>query len=384
MTKIFIIAAEASGDNLGSKIIKQLKEQNPKAQIKIIGGVNMQKQGLKSLFNIQILSVMGFFEVLPKLFKIIKLINLATREVIKFAPDILLTIDSPDFNFRVAKKVKKADLVGKIKKIHLIAPSVWAYREKRAEKIAKIYDQLLCILPFEPPYFTKYGLKSDFIGHPILENYLNLPKKTENFQVIHQIKSNQKIILITPGSRIGEIGRILPIFTEAFNIAQTKHKNLIPVILTTNNTEKLIKDQIENFAIKPILVNGNNEQEKVQIMQAANFAIAKSGTNAVELSFFDIPLVTAYKVNPLSAFIFRAMSNLKYVNLINILANKEIIPELIQEKCQPNQIAKQLNCLITDPKKSKLQTNLSQQMLKTMLPGNQEAPSLVAANLIQR
>ena len=375
MTKIFIIAAEASGDNLGAKLITQLKKTHKNAHIKIIGGVNMQKQGHKSLFDIKTLSVMGLMEVLPKLFQIIKLINQAVAAIIKFQPDILITIDSPDFSFRVAKKVKKIDINNKIKKIHLIAPSVWAWREKRAEKIAKIYDQLLCILPFEPPYFTKYGLKTDFVGHPILENYMGLTKKTDDFLIENNLPSDQKIILITPGSRVGEVGRMLPIFIEAFNILSAKFSDIMPAILTTKNTKDIIENHATDFAKKPLLVNGDNQDQKIKLMQSSFLAMAKSGTNAIELSFFEIPLIIAYKVNFLSAFLFRLVSNLKYGNLINILLNKEIIPELIQENCQANLIANELESLLTNPAKRKNQIKQCQIASKMMLPSNHITPT---------
>ena len=179
--KLFIIAGEKSGDLLGSKILQNINKNV--FDIYGIGGELMLKNGLKeSLFPMEELSLMGIFEILPKIFNLLKRIKQTAEYIIKLQPDVVLTIDSPDFCFRVMKLVKKLDRENKIKKVHFIAPSVWAYREKRAEKISKIYDLLFCILPFEPSYFEKYGLKTIFVGHPLYDTteYNNIQSNTEN------------------------------------------------------------------------------------------------------------------------------------------------------------------------------------------------------------
>jgi lipid-A-disaccharide synthase len=214
MKKIFLIVGEASGDLLGSKLIKELQEQlaqkNEKAEFVGVGGKLMQEQGLVSIFPMEELSIMGFAEVVPHLLKILRRINQTAQTIIEQKPDFVITIDSPDFCFRVMKRLK-AKLAGSKfapKKIHLIAPSVWAYREGRAEKISKLYDLLLAILPFEPPYFEKYGLKTVFIGHPILENAPDFGKKAEEnrkFREKRGIKKDDFVICVTPGSRNGEV-----------------------------------------------------------------------------------------------------------------------------------------------------------------------------------
>ena len=204
--KLFIIAGEKSGDLLGSKILEKIDKS--KFDIEGIGGKLMEKTGFKSRFDMYELSVMGIFEVLPKIFKLIKRINETAKYIIKSRQDIVLTIDSPDFCFRVVKKVKKLDKDNIIKKVHFIAPSVWAYRKNRAKKISKIYDRLFCILPFEPPYFEKYGLKTIFVGHPIFDSdSIEYSFNRKNIEY----KRNSKIISITVGSRMSEVKRLLPI-----------------------------------------------------------------------------------------------------------------------------------------------------------------------------
>ncbi len=207
--KYFIIAGEASGDLLGSKLISEIKALENDGIFVGVGGSLMQRAGLKTIFAMNDLAVMGFFEILPHLFKLIGRINQTARAILEEMPDYIITIDSPDFCFRVIKKLPR----NFSKKVHLIAPSVWAYRPGRAVKVARIYDLLLCILPFEPPYFEKYGLKSVFVGHPIIENAPDLSLKIEKnfeFRQKYKIAQNDILLCLTPGSRISEVKKIFP------------------------------------------------------------------------------------------------------------------------------------------------------------------------------
>ena len=212
MAKIYIIAGEPSGDAIGAKIINHIKALSSHVSFYGIGGQEMQKTGLTSLFPMGNISLFGFLEILPHLFNVIKLINLTVKDILDCKPNIVVTIDSPGFCFRVAKKLKKLNFNTKL--IHIVAPTVWAYKPKRAIKFALVYDHLLSILPFEPPLFEKYNLKTTYIGHPVFEQNFD-DVDVDLFKKKHNIPNSEKIICVTPGSRKSEIIRLLPIFLSA-------------------------------------------------------------------------------------------------------------------------------------------------------------------------
>ncbi|MDR2760457.1 MAG: lipid-A-disaccharide synthase [Rickettsiales bacterium] len=326
--KIFILAGEKSGDLLGSKVIRNLDKR--KFKIRGVGGELMENEGLESIFPLRDISVMGFFELLPKLFKILARSRLIVREIIKFQPDILLTIDSPDFCFRIAKKIKKFDKNNKIRKIHLVAPTVWAYREGRAKKISKIYDKLLCLFPFEPPYFEKYGLKTKFVGHPLF--YQDSEYEFDLKKIDRGARSN--IIVITAGSREGEVRRLLPIILNVVERLRKQRNDLKYYFLATNDTFPLLKDKIgEDGDIKIV-------KEK-EIIGKALLGIAKSGTNALEFGGFLTPCVTCYRFSPLTNLLvgaMRAVAKNKFANIANVMAEKEIVPEFVLGNCRADKI----------------------------------------------
>ena len=374
----FIIAGEASGDLLGAKLIKEIKLKDKDAKITGVGGALMKEQGLKSIFPMEDLSVMGFFEVIPHLKKLLGRIKETANKILETNPDYVITIDSPDFSFRVVKKLK--NFSGK--KIHLIAPSVWAYREGRAQKISKIYDLLLAILPFEPPYFEKYGLKTKFIGHPIVENAPDFSKKesgNNKFRKKYSIKIDDILICITPGSRAGEVKKIFPEFIKAINNLSQKIPNLKVVIPLVDKTRNLVEEMSQNLNVKTIFVE---KSDKKSAFLATNYALAKSGTNNLEFSLHKIPMIIAYKVNFLSYLLIKSMIKVKFVNLINIILNKEIIPEMIQNNCTSDKISLKLEKLISDNDFAQNQIKQSQAALKLMGLGSSKNPSQKAVNEI--
>ncbi len=355
--KIFIVAGEKSGDLLGSKIAKQLNKE--KFEISGVGGEMMKNSGVQLFSSINDISVMGIFEVLPKLFKILKKIKEIAKHIIESEQDIVLTIDAPDFCFRVAKLVKKLDKNKKIKFVHFIAPSVWVYRKNRAKKIAKIYDLLFCILPFEPPYFKKYGLKSIFVGHPIFDKN-SLEYEFNKNKINYNPDSN--IISITSGSRKSEVKVLLPIILDTVEKLMQKYKNLEFHILATENTVDIIKNILQNKKIDYIKIN-TTQEEKNNILANSLLAIAKSGTNTLEIAGYSIPIVVIYKFNfftNLIAKFIKMISTAKYVNIINVIAKKENIPELILDNCNSKTIFEKV-CKLIDNKELRLKqikTNL--------------------------
>jgi lipid-A-disaccharide synthase len=381
MKKFFVIAGEASGDVLGAKLIRQIRAEISGEEVKFVGvgGKMMEKEGFSSIFDMNELSVMGFFEILPHLFKILRRIDQVAAEIIKQKPDYVITIDSPDFNFRVMKKIR--DFKG-CKKIHMIAPSVWAYREGRAKKIAKLYDLLLTILPFEPPYFTKYGLKAVFIGHPIMENAPDFSQKTEErarFRQKYSFYEEDCVIYVTPGSRISEVKKIFDEFIEAINLLKDKVANLSIVVGVTDKTKEIVTEMAKNFEVKYVLAK---KDEKQAAFFASDFALAKSGTNTLEASLYKLPMIICYKVNLLTYYILKILVKIRFANLVNLIMNRLIIPELLQADCNAQNIAKNLQYLIENDNIAKDQIEQSQASLRLMGLGFKEIPTKKAVQEI--
>jgi len=380
MKNFFIIAGEASGDLLGSKLIAELKEKDPQATFVGVGGRLMKEQGLESIFPAEDLSVMGFMEVVPHLPKLLKRIKQTAKEIIDRQPDYVITIDSPDFCFRVIKKIQLEN----IKKVHLIAPSVWAYRQGRAKKIAKLYNLLLAILPFEPPYFEKYGLKTVFIGHPITENAPNMSSKlTVNlaFRTANKIDRQDVVLFVTPGSRNGEVKKIFPEFIGAINLLAQENQNIKVLLPLVDKTRELVSTMAKDLKVPYFLIE---KSQKEEALFASDYALAKSGTNALEISLYEIPLLIAYKINCITHFIFKRMVKIKFANLINLVMNQEIIPEMLQDKCSSVQIAAQIKAIINDKEAAKKQIEKSNVALRIMGLGFENNPSCKAAQEIMK
>jgi len=366
--KIFIIAGESSGDLLGAKFMQSIKKQaRKKFKVKFfgIGGKLMQSEGLKSIFPMEDLSVMGLVEVLPRLFKIVVRIRQTVKAIMRIKPDLVLTIDAPDFCFHVMNKVKKLDKSNEIKKVHLIAPSVWAYRKGRAKKIAKFYDLLLCVLPFEPPYFEKYGLKTVFIGHPIFDKgFLNYNFDKKKFLQELGIDRDDIIVSVTAGSRLGEVKRLLPIIIRSINFLKRKYANISVFVLATVKTVDLVNKILKDYGFKAVTVLETDYKYKA--MKCSKIALAKSGTNTFEFNIYKVPMVIIYKFSWLTTKIARIISNIKFVNLVNIISKKEIITECVLEKCEPNLIVKELEHLLKDDLARKKQIKESQKVIKKL------------------
>lgn len=375
--KFYFIAGENSGDFIGAKIIKSIKEINSDRINEIsfygIGGPQMKLAGIKSLFDFEQINLMGFFEILPHIFRINKMINETVNDIINNGTKILVTIDSPGFTFRVADKVRK--LAPEIKLVHVVAPSVWAYKEGRAKKYSKVYDKLLTLLPFEPPYFTKYGLSSEFIGYPALEQ--DFYDKSKDLRQDFNIPDNQKIIAITPGSRKAEISRHMPIIREALDTLSA----------TTRLTAIFVQpNELHVNLINKYLVGAKFDfifsSERLKSFAVSDLALAKSGTNTIEIAASGTPMIVGYKLNYLTYLIIKTCIKITYVNIINIISNKEVIPEHIQSNFTATNIANALNTLISDPIKTNSQTANAKEILKIIGLDKEQSPSTKAAEII--
>jgi lipid-A-disaccharide synthase len=375
MTNIFIIAGEASGDTIGARLIQSLKQKSPDAPIHGIGGEKMEQQGLHSLFPMSELSLMGFLEILPHLPNLLNRIDETVEEILRVKPDVLVTIDSPGFNFKIAKKLQGSG----IRLVHYVAPTVWAYKPERAFNVAKLYDHQLLILPFEAPYFAKTGMGYTYVGHPIIEEPIN-KKPILDFRKKYNISKDAPLLCITAGSRKTELKRLLPIYAETISLLKESFPKLEIVAPTLTSLVSTMEQWKASVAAPVTIIT--DQQEKYAAYHAANAGLAKSGTNTLEMSIAKLPIVVTYKINAFSYWWIKRLATVKFVNLLNLTANKEIIPECIQGACTAEQLAANISELLTNQDTAKQQIDLSQKALKDLGLSGRQSPSDKAANVV--
>jgi len=380
--RIFLSAGEPSGDFLGSQLMKALKGQLGDAvAFEGVGGPLMAAEGLESLFPIEELSVMGLAEVIPHIWRIRRRICETVMAIEATRPDVVVTIDAPGFNFRIGKALKKR--TQSIPLVHYVAPSVWAWRPGRARAIAQFLDGLLVLFPFEPPYFLKEGLPTHFIGHPIVE--LGLDKaKDPSFRERHNIPATAPVLTLLPGSRRGELSQLLPVFQETVLLLRQKHPDLHVVIPTLPHLEAQI---LEQFAVPATVVT--TPCEKFAAYQESRAALAASGTVSLELAAAGLPMVIAYKVNALTWFLIRRLVKVKYACLVNLLLNREVVPERLQKDCTPPQLAAALEPFFKesghgDNPHSRLKEQMREAVKQLEAPVSHETPSQCAVRHICR
>jgi lipid-A-disaccharide synthase len=356
MKKIFIITGEPSGDKLASEIISKLKLQNSNIEYLSVGGEHLNNLGIKSIYDLSDITYLGFTSVLFNIFNIKKKINKTVEEIIKFNPDILFSVDSPDFTLRVAEKVKK--LNKKIRTVHYVAPKVWVWRNNRVKKIKKFIDHMLLLFNFEKKYFETENIKTTFVGHPLIEYKENLKIVSNNL-----ISNNRKIISIFPGSRRSETNVLMPILLDFINLMRKNDYTYDYIFHATNKNKKFITDQVKKSNLENIDVI-SDENIKFKVLSNSIFAVSKSGTVSLQICNLNIPSIIIYKLSFLNFMIFKLLANIKYANIINIINGREVIPELLQSKCNANEIFKSVIYLLKNPDLIKKQLNTCQETLE--------------------
>lgn len=356
---VFLIAGEPSGDALGASLMAGLKAARPGVRFAGIGGERMAEAGLQSLFPMKELSIMGLAEILPKIPALLRRIKETATEVKRLRPDAVVTIDAPDFCFRVAKRLK-----GKgIPIIHWVAPSVWAWRPGRAAKVAGLVDHLMTLLPFEPPYFEREGLPTTFVGHPVVESGAG-KGDADRFRHEWGIADDDELLCVLPGSRKGEITRLLPVFRDAVAMIKTQHPNLRVVVPTVPSVAYDVRMVTAHWPVPTMVVEG--DCAKYDAFAASKAALAASGTVSLELALAGLPTVIAYKVHPISAWLARRLIKLRWVTLVNILLGTASVPELLQEACTPERLATSVHVLLADPVARKMQQDDSAKALEML------------------
>ena len=355
MKKIFILTGEPSGDKLASKVISKLQKNNPNVEYSCVGGTYLNSLGIKSIFDLKEITYIGFTSVLLNIFKIKNKINKTVEEIIRFNPDILFSVDSPDFTLRVAEKVKK--LNNKINTVHYVAPQVWVWREGRVKKFKKFLDHILLLFEFEKKYFDKENIPNTFVGHPLLEQV-----SKDKIDLSNIISNDKKIISLFCGSRSSEVNLLLPILIDFINMMNAKFDNFTFVFHATDENKNLISEKINNINLKNVEVI-SDENIKKQVLIKSTFAVSKSGTVSLEICNAKVPSIIIYKMNFLNFLIVRMLVKIKFANIINIINNKEIIPELIQNECNAKEIYNSVVYFLKNPELMKKQINECEETL---------------------
>jgi lipid-A-disaccharide synthase len=362
----FVIAGEPSGDALGAALMAGLKTRVPDARFTGVGGPLMQAEGLTSLFGMHELSIMGIAEVLPKLPGLLARIRDTAAQVIATKPDVLITIDSPDFCLRVARKVRASNPVQRV--VHYVAPSVWAWRPERAAKMAPTVDQVLCLLPFEPPFMEDAGMRADFVGHPVAGEDMPIYDDVSAFRSRHSIDSETKIVLALPGSRRGEVDRLASVFGSALKTYCATFPKTKIVVPTVAPLADRVRELTQSWPGSPLILSpgadvADFKAEKTSAFAAADLALAASGTVSLELAASDTPMVIAYDMNWISRRIIASKLLIDTVTLVNLVSETRSVPELLGKACTPEAIAEKLTEITLNPEAQRAAMQLTMERL---------------------
>ena len=369
---IYIVAGEPSGDILGDQLIKSLESKFNSPIFNGVGGERMQSNNFTSLFDMSDISIFGIFPVLRKLFFLMNKINDVVKDISQKKPDIIILIDSPDFNHRVAKKVKK--YLPDVPIVCYVAPTVWAWRQGRAKKMSEYFDYLLSVIPFEVNFFEKYGLKTSYVGHPFIETVKNINDIT--FSEKYDLDKSKTIIFL-PGSRKIEIERHSPVMVQAIDYLKDQNLNLNILIATGQKQLDQIRDYFTDIQII------TDDYEKYSLFKKADFACAASGTVTLELGLTETPTIVIYKMDKLTWFFISKMVKVKFVSLVNLILGRESSKELLQDNFNKENLIDELSKLLSDEDGQKKQINDLKEF-NAIMNKNIDNPSENASKIIKR
>ena len=377
---LYLIAGEPSGDRLGAGLMQALRAEVPEVRFVGVGGRMMAAEGLESLFDIADLNVMGIVEVLPRLRNLMRRIRETAADVVRAAPDALITIDNPSFGLRVAVRVRVG--VPGIQTIHYVAPSVWAWRPGRARHMARFVDHVLALLPFEPPYMTGAGMSCDFVGHPVVAQPLPTEAGIAAFRARMGVVEGQPLLLLAPGSRKGEVRHMMPVFAAALARVTARRPDLRVVVPVAETVVAEVGAAIAEIDPGPMLVlPDEGEAAKRTAFAAADLALVTSGTVALEMAAVGVPMVSAYRTSWLTAAIVRRLVRVDAANLVNLVGGEKVVPEFLQHGCTAVGVASGLLALLDDPARRAAQITAFEPVLTALGRGG-ESPSVRAARSV--
>jgi lipid-A-disaccharide synthase len=342
MPLIYIVAGEASGDVLGARLMTAIRSLQPDATFAGVGGARMTEQGLESLFPMADLAVMGIIEVIPRIRLLKRRLAEVEADIAARQPDVVVTVDSPGFMHRVLDM----DAVRRTRRVHYVAPQVWAWRAHRVKHYPGLWDKLLCLLPFEPAWFANHGLDGIFVGHPVLESGAGSGDGAR-FRAAHGLDATQPVLVLMPGSRRSEVPRLLPVFGRTLELLADELPGLRPVLPVSAVVRDTVERAAARWPVRPIIVT--SVDEKHDAYAAAGAALTKSGTSTLELALAGVPMAVTYRVNAISAAMARRLIQVKHVAMVNLLAGHTLVPELLQQDCNPRLLADTVLTLLRDP-----------------------------------
>lgn len=373
--KIFVIAGEPSGDLLGARLMAALKAKDSTIEFCGVGGTRMTEQGLASLFPMSDLTLFGLAELLPKIPLILRRMRETVDAIRQCKPDIVITVDAPDFCFRIAKRMTGSG----IPFVHYVAPTVWAWRAGRAKKIQPLFKHLLTLFPFEPPYFEKVGLPASFVGHPLVEAGIERASG-ERLRRKYDIPDDASVLVVLPGSRRSELKPLLEDFGNVIRLIGPQHPGLRVVVPAVPHLAETIRTATASWTCPPLIVT--SDEDKYDAFKAATAALAASGTVALELGLAATPAVIAYRIHPLTAALYRRFIKVKFANLVNIMADRMVVPEFLQEDCTPEKIAPAISQLLANEAARKAQLETLNRVRAWLSPEGDLTPSQKAAQVI--
>jgi lipid-A-disaccharide synthase len=344
---VCLIAGEHSGDHMGALMIRALiARAGGNVRFSGIGGGEMSAEGgthgFESLFPMEELAVAGIFEIVPHVRRILRRILETASRIRALRPDVVVTIDSPAFAFRVGRKLKGSGIAH----VHYVAPSVWAWRPRRARMIAGFLDHLLTIFPFEAPYFEKWGLQTTFIGHPTAEMGLD-QGDGKAFRAANGLGPDQPLLCVLPGSRHSEVSKLLPVFGETVAKLKSRFPDLAVVVPVVDTVANEVRARVSEWHVPVIVTEGMDA--KRDAFAGADAALAASGTVTYELAMAGLPMVVAYRMAAASAFVIRRMIKIRYASVVNIVLGRQVVPECIQQDCIPANLVREVGALLADP-----------------------------------
>ncbi len=336
---IWLLAGEASGDVLGARLMAAISVLRPDVRFRGVGGPRMAALGLASLFPMRDLAVMGLAEVLPRVRALRRRLEEARADIERTRPDLVVTIDSPGFALRLLRAVSPLG----IGRVHYVAPQAWAWRESRVRRFPGLWEKLLCLLPFEVDFYARHGIAGVFVGHPVLESGAGGGDGAA-FRARYGIAAAAPVLVLMPGSRRNEAPRLLPVFGRMLAILARTRPDIVPVVPASPVVAELVERAAAGWALRPVVVS--EVADKHDAYAAASAALTKSGTSTLELALAGVPMAVTYRVNPVTASLARRMIRVRHVAMVNLLAGREIVPELLQERCTPALLAETVLGLI--------------------------------------
>lgn len=382
---IFLCAGESSGDQIGALLMQALKKKNPHADFHFfgVGGALMQQEGLSVHVPLSQLSVLGVWDALVSFLRLKKIVNQLVSLIQFEKPSVVVTIDFPGFNFMLGKSLKKK-LKKSIPHVHVVAPTVWAWRAGRAQKISRFLDHLLTLFSFEPKYFTSYGLPTTWMGHPLVELGLD-QGSAQDFFKRHGVAPQTPVILMLPGSRPSELKRHVPIFLQVLKKLEAQQKPICVVIPTLPALkQEMIHQVMGQGGEKVQCVVIAELKEKKDAYQAAQASLVASGTATLELALAGVPMVMTYRTSWLNGWIARLFIRTRLFCLVNILLGRQVVPELLQKNCAPDALYQAVQQIMNDPESRQAQKQAFESLAGLICPREGKCPSEIGAQVIQR